>query len=291
MQANMGLSRATGRALPALAMLGLLLLAATPAAAAASAWASTDQSQVRLISATAAVGTQRTLKVGVHVRLEPGWKTYWRSPGEAGLPPLFDWTGSVNLARAEVHWPAPKRLMLFGLETLGYTDEVIFPVTVTLARPGEATSLRLDVGYAICKDVCIPYEAALALDLPVGAATETVLAKPIDRYLARVPARSNSAELSLERVAVSGPAGQQTLEVTARADRPFTDPDLLVEGPEGFYFTAPEVALGEDGRTARLRVPVLAGKAPVPLAGQPITITIVDGQRALEQDVVPESAD
>ena len=272
---------------------GVLLSAAAPAAArvAASAWDSTDQSQMRLISATAAVGIERTLRLGVHLRLEPGWKTYWRSPGDAGLPPRFDWAGSVNLAGAQVHWPAPKRFTLFGLDSFGYVDEVVFPVTVTLARPGQAASLMLKADYALCKDICVPYQAALALDLPAGAAAATPYRRLIERYLNRVPPRGLSHELSLESAALSGSESSPVLEVRARAKRPFADPDLLIEGPEGFAFAAPEVELGEGGLSALFRVAVGAKRARAPLAGQAITLTLIDGDRALEREMVPAPAE
>lgn len=68
--------------------------------------------------------------LGVHLNLGPGWKTYWKSPGDAGLPTEFDWSGSSNLVEAEVQWPAPSRLSILGFETVGYTHEVLFPVRI-----------------------------------------------------------------------------------------------------------------------------------------------------------------
>jgi suppressor for copper-sensitivity B len=266
-------------------------LAPAPAAAQRTAWSNTEQSQVRLISAASAVGLGDTVELGLQVRLEPGWKIYWRTPGDAGFPPLFDWAGSENLAAAEVHWPAPKRFVLFGLETFGYTDEVVFPVTVRLIRPAAATTLRLALSYAICKDVCIPYETALALDLAPGEAISTAFEPLIDRYLARVPARVNSPALAIDRAVVSGPVEAQVLEVNARAEPPFRAPDLLVEGPQGYYFAAPEIELDAAGRQALLKVPVSNGKTPRALAGQSLILTIIDGTRGLELQMTPLAAD
>jgi suppressor for copper-sensitivity B len=278
------------------ARLGAVLLAAlaltpAPARAGASAWTTTEQSQVRLISATSAVGGAESLKLGLHVRLEPGWKIYWRSPGDAGFPPVLDWTGSENLAAAEIHWPAPRRFTLFGLETFGYTDEVVFPLTVRPAQPAAGTSLRLALSYAICKDICIPFETSLVLALSGGEATATPFAPLIERYLARVPATANSSALALVSAVVRGPADAQVLEVGARSERPFRAPDLMVEGAEGFYFAAPTVELRAGGLEALLLVPVSAGKTPRLLAGQPLTLTLVDGERALERQMTPSAAE
>ncbi len=276
----------------ALAALATLLAPALAAArAGASAWISSEQSQIRLISASAAVGDGRTLRLGVHVRLEPGWKTYWRSPGDAGLPPRFDWSGSVNVARAEVGWPAPKRFTLFGLDSFVYGDEVVYPITVTLARPGQAVSFRLKADYAVCKNICVPYQAVLALDVPAGAAAETPYRRLIERYLRRVPARGSSDQLSLESVALRGSDSGPMLEVRARAKRPFAAPDLLVEGPVGVTFAAPEVELGEGGLSALFRVAVRAGREKATLAGRPLTLTLIDGARALEREMVAAPAE
>jgi len=275
----------------------LILLAAPPALAGAAAspwaspWASTEQSQVRLVSAVTTVGQGPSLELGLQIRLEPGWKTYWRSPGDAGFPTRLEWSGSANLAAAETHWPLPLRFRIFGLETYGYLDEVVLPVTVALARPGQAAALRARVDYAICKDICIPYQADLALDLGPGAARATPYAALIGSYRSRVPARGPSAELTIERAALRGGAPSQVLEVSARARRAFAAPDLIVEGPAGYFFGAPQVTLGDGGLGARLTVPVTARRALDSLADQPLTLILMDGERAIERQVVAGAAD
>src|SRR5262245_39202667 len=133
------------------------------ARASASPWFETDQGQVRLISATEAVGDSDTMRLGLQFRMKPGWKIYWRSPGDAGFPPQPDWSGSDNFAGADISWPAPERFSVLGLETLGYHDEVVLPLTVRAQRAGEAVRLQAKVRYLTCDDICIPYDADLAL--------------------------------------------------------------------------------------------------------------------------------
>ncbi len=275
------------------AALLLALPAAAPALAGAGAspWASTEQSQVRLISALTAVGDRASLSLGLHIRLEPGWKTYWRSPGDAGFPTLLDWSGSSNLAAAELHWPAPERFRIFGLETFGYVDEVVLPVTLSLARPGQAAALKVRVDYAICKDICIPHEAELALDLGAGAARASPYAGLIERYLSRVPVRGPSAELAIEGVTVRGAVPTQVLEVSARARRPFVAPDLIVEGPAGYFFGAARVSFRDAGLGVRLAAPVTTRQGLGSLAGQALTLILIDGERALEHVVAPSAAE
>lgn len=81
--------------------------------------------------------------LGVDLNLGPGWKTYWKSPGDAGLPTEFDWSGSSNVIDAEVQWPAPSRLSILGFETVGYTHEVLIPVMLKVRDPNVETRIRL----------------------------------------------------------------------------------------------------------------------------------------------------
>ena len=116
--------------------LGLAAPATARAEAAASDWVRTEQTAVRLVSATRATGDAASVVAGLHFRLEDGWKIYWRSPGDAGFPPHLDWTASGNLAFARLAWPAPQRFSILGFESMGYKDEVVLPITATLGERG-----------------------------------------------------------------------------------------------------------------------------------------------------------
>ncbi|HXU58283.1 MAG TPA: protein-disulfide reductase DsbD domain-containing protein, partial [Verrucomicrobiae bacterium] len=129
---------------------GLLLLGAAAtsttgraAEPAASDWAATAQAKVRLVSAVTGSGGAKSVPLGLQFQLAPGWKTYWRSPGDAGIPASLDWTGSTNLAGADMAWPVPRRFTLFGLDTFGYEDEVVFPIAARPADPAKPLALRL----------------------------------------------------------------------------------------------------------------------------------------------------
>ena len=151
---------------------GLLLLGAAAtsttgraAEPAASDWAATAQAKVRLVSAVTGSGGAKSVPLGLQFQLAPGWKTYWRSPGDAGIPASLDWTGSTNLAGADMAWPVPRRFTLFGLDTFGYEDEVVFPIAARPADPAKPLALRLKVDYLVCEKICIPQSA----DLPRSA--------------------------------------------------------------------------------------------------------------------------
>jgi DsbC/DsbD-like thiol-disulfide interchange protein len=104
----------------------------------------------------------------VQIDLAEGWKTYWRMPGEAGIAPHFDWSGSHNAADVELRWPAPGRYHDASGETIGYAGRVVFPVTVRPRDPSQPVELALQLSYAVCKDICIPARVDLSQVLNVA---------------------------------------------------------------------------------------------------------------------------
>ena len=109
-----------------------------------------------------------TLMAALRFELAPGWKTYWRAPGEAGIPPRFDWRGSRNVGAVEVLWPTPQQTTTNGLRTIGYSHDLILPIRITPARTGEPVSLAGDLEIGVCSDICVPVETEVSLDLPLG---------------------------------------------------------------------------------------------------------------------------
>ena len=260
------------------------------ARAAVSPWVDHEQTRLRLVAAGADTGGGERLNLGLHFKIEPGWKIYWRSPGEAGYPPRIDWGGSQNLAEAKLNWPAPHRFSLFGLETFGYSEEVVLPVDARLEKPGEPVLLRAKVVYLTCKEICIPREADLALALPAGGAGPSSDGFLIDSFRTLVPGDGTAVGLTLDRVVLTGPVEDPVLQVTVRSDIAFDAPDALVEAPPGFTFGKPEIALGGDGRTAALRLATLAAPGDSVLEGKRLTLTVIDGRRSMEQTVIARFA-
>ena len=261
-----------------------------PARAAATPWIDHEQAQIRLLAGGQTAEAPEVYNLGLHFRLQPGWKIYWRAPGAAGYPPVIDWSGSQNLADAGLLWPAPHRFTLFGIETFGYSDEVVLPIDVRAERPGEPVFLRAKVGYLTCKEICIPREAEFDLALPAGPSASPSEASLIGRFRALVPGDGSNAGLRLERAVVTGSFEVPALEILARSETPFEAPDIMVEAPPGFTFDRPEIAFGEGRRTALLRVAALSAPEDVVLEGKRITLTITDGTRGMEQEVVVRRA-
>lgn len=263
------------------------VVATGDAAPGASAWARTEQAAVRLIAARTAVGDGPTVRLGLQFDLQPGWKVYWRSAGDAGYPPTIDWSGSDNLADAGMSWPVPHRFSIFGIETAGYKDQVVFPLNARPGRPGEAMQLNAAVDYLICADICIPGQAAVSLDLPAGPGEAAPTGHLIDQYAAQVPAEGRG--IALEDAAVESVRQGFQLDILVRADPPLTVPDLFVEGPlpggvRGVVSGPPEVLMAEGGRQALFRVPLTGIADP---STTDLTVTVADGTRGLETMIRP----
>jgi suppressor for copper-sensitivity B len=269
-------------------LLALSLLAHPGAAfAAASDWVRHPEIALRLVAANSGTGTQGAVGLGLEMQLAPGWKTYWRSPGDAGLPPTIDWAGSDNLANAALRFPVPERFTLFGLETYGYGGTVILPIEAALHTPGEALRVRAGVDVLVCEVVCIPYRAELALDLAAGPGVPSDQAHDLARFASSVPpvdaAGAGVNGLAIEAADLrAGPPA--SLLVQVRAEPPLSAPDLYVEGPPGWSFAKPIVQFSDGGRLATMIVPAAAGPGAEKLGpGASATFTLVDRGRAVER--------
>jgi DsbC/DsbD-like thiol-disulfide interchange protein len=156
--------------LPVLAAVSLLTAAAMPAFAAnSSQWDTDSRSAVRLVAARMVVesGVQM-LRAGVELKLQSGWKTYWRYPGDSGVPPVFDFGGSENVKSVTVLWPAPERFSDGAGYSIGYKDSVILPLRVIPRNDRKPVTLRLKLDYAVCESLCVPAKANVELQFTSG---------------------------------------------------------------------------------------------------------------------------
>ena len=177
--------------LPRLAAATLVVLLAGQAQA-ADGWVSGNNSRIRLIAAPVkGTGGATKLMAGVEIEMQPGWKTYWRSPGEAGgVPPEFDWKKSTNLSAATVLFPAPSRFVDPTGDSIGYKHLVLFPVTIVAADASKPMTLSVMVNYGVCAKICIPEEHLLTLTVDPADDSN---ADRIGRALAAVPVPAASA--------------------------------------------------------------------------------------------------
>ena len=255
----------------ALAALALVLPAA-PARAADSFstdWAQGSKSQARLIAAGAGLA-------GFEIALAPGAITYWRDPGDAGLPPTLDFSGSENVASVEPAFPAPKRITeADGGEAFGYDSGVIFPLRVTARDPAKPVTLELNADFAVCEKVCLPAKARLSLTLPPAA--DSPYASAIDAALAAVPRAVQPKEFGqLEAASVE----------SWRLCAPHEEGpprDLFVEPPEGWWLKVaptPGAASGQD--CFKLTLGDKPKNAALPVA---LRLTLTGGAGAVETKI------
>lgn len=130
----------------------------------------------------------------LHIMLEPGWKTYWRAPGDVGIPPQFDWTGSQNISAVSAHWPTPHVFFEQGMRSVGYKSEVVIPLHMTASQSGVDMTLAGTMQIGICKDICIPANLSFNATLPPTSARPdpTIAAALTDMpYTAREAGVSN----------------------------------------------------------------------------------------------------
>jgi DsbC/DsbD-like thiol-disulfide interchange protein len=249
---------------------------AAPAWALASQWSAGHKTQARLLAGRSTPSDGGALLAFVEIELAPGWKTYWRSPGDAGLPPAFDWSKSTNVAKADVKFPAPKLFVDKSGHTIGYEGRLFLPVVLIAERPGEPMSLAVDVHYGICKEICVPIDASLALEVP---ASETALA-PAAALMAldRVP-RAQDKTLSDDPVLVraesqiDGAAPKIVVEAKFPGDP--SEAAVFLEAAGGQFLPVPaEASAGPDGSKV---FEAALGEAVdlAELRGKAVTVTLV----------------
>jgi DsbC/DsbD-like thiol-disulfide interchange protein len=207
---------------------------------------------------------------GIRIEMDEGWKTYWRMPGEAGIPPDFTWKSSVP-ANIEVLYPVPGRLADASGEAVGYQHEVIFPAIVNAGAANEVT-LDLSMFFAVCRDICIPAQAEASVILG-GAVSDPQGAVRVEEALERVPRPGNIVTAATVAVEDGKPVLQLKLDDVVD--------DIFVETTLAAYFRAPEFTAGN--REARLVIDNVADLAA--LKGATLKLTLSRGGLGLEQSV------
>ena len=250
----------------------------TVCAAGESPWSEDVRSAVRLVSGANNNGDAH-LRAGIEIKMQPGWKTYWRYPGDSGVPPHFDFSGSENLKTATVLYPAPHLFTDETGQSLGYKDRIIFPLVISPQQPGKPVRLRLKADYAVCEKLCVPAEGRAELTLTPGDSSQDSALAAAE---ARVPKQVTAAQLELTvRRTNDGTKPLVAVDLGAPAGNPI---DLFVEGP------TPQWALPIPKRSQT--APAGRAQFSFELDGLPpgvdpkgqvdLTFTVVTGERAVE---------
>jgi suppressor for copper-sensitivity B len=270
----------------AMSVIGLLILAPAVAYAAASGWVNSDFSQIRLIAVSSGAGADGVLQAGLHIRMDPGWKTYWRSPGDSGVPTIVDWSASENVTVSEIRWPLPHRLIVAGYQSFVYQDEIVLPLVAKIDNKDKAIRLVANVDYAVCKEICVPLQAALSISLKPGQSGRggKVHLRLLSKYQNLVPGPTGEGGLKVATIELNTKVEKQVIELTLESDREISDPQMFLEAPQPFSFSVPKVTVSDRRRKAHFSFAVNGGIKKLSLAGNRIVVTAGNAGQAIEME-------
>src|SRR6516165_10265927 len=246
----------------------------------ASPWLRDGHSAVRLLAGSR---SGAVLLGGIAFQLQPGWKTYWRTPGDSGVPPRFDFSKSDNIEAVTVLWPAPQKFDDgAGGISLGYHDQVVLPLRIVAKNVDKPVTLRADINYAVCEKLCIPVEASVELAINSVASTEdSVLFAALDT----VPKPANVGDPNPLTIRDVKREGKSTVLVDVLSPDARTV-NLFVEGPTPDW-SLPVPKLLEPGPPGVKRFAFqLDGVPPgINTEGAALKLTLVGGDRSYEFNI------
>ncbi|MBV1900089.1 MAG: hypothetical protein KUG56_00285 [Kordiimonadaceae bacterium] len=232
--------------------------------------------ETRVIAASTKMKQGGKYMLAWEAKLAPGWKTYWRSPGEAGLPVRI----FVDKKQQEILYPLPVRFELFGLQTYGYSKYVMLPFQVDEKLINNGDTIEAD--FMVCKEICVPFRASYRLSPDALSEESSIHDGGIKRWLEKVPAAEggDGAGLDIVSAKVVGPVGHQKIIVDVKASHSLDAADMLAEVNDMVHFGKPKMRLLADGKSARFVLPAMTGKKPLNLKGQKVRLTFTDGKGA-----------
>ena len=205
----------------------------TTAIAKSSDWFVSETSKLRLISPYSQ-NNSKDLLVGLEYQMEPGWKTYWKSPGDGGFAQIISWDNSSNVKNINILWPTPVEFEILGLTSLGYQNNVIFPLEIEIADKSQNTFLNLHISFLICKDICVPGDARVFLEIPSGEKKLNDNYYNLERALSFLPKNDfNSSYINNINANVFKNNEYSTIRLQFESDKSFFNPQLFLHTPFG----------------------------------------------------------
>lgn len=215
----------------------------------------------------------------VRLTLDPGWKTYWRAPGDAGIPPLFDWSRARNLSQVAISWPTPKVFVDNGMQSIGYKGQVVIPVYLTPSKPGKPIRLRTMMSLGVCADVCMPHEIKIdaMLDAPDLTPTPAIVAALAD-------APYGADEAGVRAVICSIQPTANGMEIKAQITMPYTggrEVAVIESGSDELWVSEARTSRRGDTVTAVSEMVHVSGDA-FGIERSDVRITILGGDYAVD---------
>ncbi len=214
----------------------------------------------------------------IRLNLADGWKTYWRAPGDAGIPPQFDWSGSGNVGEVSITWPAPHVFDQNGLRSIGYADQLVLPIEISPRNPTKPVHLRGEVDLGVCKDVCVPGKLTFDHTLNADAGRHPAIAAA----LAQRPFSAREAGVASATCHLSPTA--DGMQIEARIVMPPAGGEELAviePGNPGLWASQPETRRNGDTLIARSEVISSAGGA-FALDRSDVRITVLGARHAVD---------
>jgi DsbC/DsbD-like thiol-disulfide interchange protein len=246
----------------------------------ASPWQRDTHSAVRLLAGSRSGGV---LLGGIAIQLQDGWKTYWRTPGDSGVPPRFDFSKSDNVEAVTVLWPAPTKFDDgAGGFSLGYKKQVVLPLRIVAKNNDKPVTLRAQISYAVCEKLCIPVEAASELTFSSVASTEDGnLAAALDS----VPKPANVGDPIAVTIRDVRRDGDKNVLVDVSAPES-KDVHLFVEGPTpDWALPIPKLLANSPPGVKRFAFELEGLPPGAKPDGAALKLTLVGGERAYEFNV------
>lgn len=260
-------------------ILALCLLLASPATVTAQSSTAVPDNVMELSVLQGWRTQSGTHMAGLRIQLQPGWKTYWRAPGDGGIPPQFDWSGSENIDTVQFHWPRPKVAYINGLRTIGYSNEVIIPIEFTPRAAGQPLAVNGRVDLGVCNDICIPVSMSFSATLPTGNTKPDPM---IRTALKKRPTPASKAGVSGAVCAIEPIS--DGLRVTATITMPSTGSNeiTVIEAPDQSVWVA-EATTKRNGNTLTSTTEMVPpSNAPFMLDRSKIRITVIGSNRAVD---------
>ena len=205
----------------------------TNVVALSSDWSIGDSSKVRLISPYSQ-NNNKELLIGLEYEMDPGWKTYWKSPGDGGFAQNISWENSANINNLEVLWPTPEKFQILGLTSLGYENNVIFPLKLEINDESQNTFVNLQVNFLICKDICIPGDARVFLEIPSGNKELTDNFFIMERSLSFLPEHNfDSSYINNVNASIYKDNDNSLIKIIAETDKSFFNTNIFLHTPFG----------------------------------------------------------
>ena len=226
----------------------LLCIVTTQGNTISSDWSVSETSKLRLVSPYSQNDSKNIL-IGLEYQMEPGWKTYWKSPGDGGFAQTISWDNSTNVKNINILWPTPIEFEILGLTSLGYQNDVIFPLQIELEDKLKNTFLNLHVNFLICKEVCIPGDATLFLEIPSGEKKLTDNYFNLEKALSLLPEEDfNSSYIKEINLKTFSDDKRSTFQLQFNSDKVFYNPKIFLHSPFGLPIVKNSISYSNDNK-------------------------------------------